>query len=159
MSQQITAEQLAEIREKCLASTSVVVRQVLGGYIVQGKVNWSHDGNLVAVQEDECVVTNTDCATRYAQAYLERQAFQFQVSDQPDLPFETTDAMADSIIGQDFREHVRGSFKEEDYNSPLQHKGSPNLDPNPFETYRKGVEEEAAKQRATGKTYRSESGE
>lgn len=93
MSQQITAEQLAEIREKCLASTSVVVRQVLGGYIVQGKVNWSHDGNMVAVQEDECVAVHACEAVDAVRQYMHDQKFSFTPeadTNQPDLPFETT---------------------------------------------------------------------
>lgn len=53
--QEITKEQLEQIKAECTPSVSTSTRQVPGGYIITGQVQWAKDGVVQAVQRDEAV--------------------------------------------------------------------------------------------------------
>lgn len=77
MEQEITRDQLEVLKLECQPSVSVATRQVPGGYIVSGQVAWAKDGNVVAIQRDECVcVAYEDVAPRINN-YHEQHTFVF----------------------------------------------------------------------------------
>lgn len=84
--EQMTAEQLAEIKATCVANVSTATRQVTGGYIVTGQIIWARDGNPVAVQKDEAVCVDKSELGSYIYRYYLRQTF----TAEPELPFERT---------------------------------------------------------------------
>lgn len=80
---QMTKEEVAAMRAECTPNVQFAVRQVAGGFILNGVVTWSKDGDAVAQQQDEATAKTGLQVLDLLDLYLTAHTFSKPVSQKP----------------------------------------------------------------------------